>query len=142
MKNECIREIEELHQFFEDWFTGTIENSVTGFARFSDVIHADFTMIVPNGKQTNRNELKGSLFMMHGKRPNIKIWIEKPEFRYLSSTTAMLTYEEWQKDGEDAEATTRVSTVIFESNIMTKNNVMWLHVHETMRPVEVPFELI
>jgi len=142
VKNECIKEVEELHQFFQDWFTGAIENSAISFARFSDVIHADFTMIVPNGKQTNRDQLKGSLYMMHGKRPKIKIWIENPEFRFLSSTVAMVTYEEWQQDGEEADPTTRVSTVIFESNIMATNKVMWLHVHETMRPVEIPFEVI
>jgi len=145
VKNDCVKEVEELHQFFQDWFNGSVENSVTSFARFTDVMHADFTMIAPNGKQTNRGALKGSLFMMYGKRPSIKIWIENPEFRFLSNNTAMLTYEEWQQENEDAEPSTRISTVIFEQSPDSPtlpNNVTWLHVHETMRPVEVPFELV
>lgn len=131
MKQECIQEIEELHQFFQAWFNGDIDQTTSQYARFTDVLHADFSIISPNGMKTSRTQLTGSLYMMHGKRPDLKIWIEKPEFRLLSNATAMLTYEEWQQDNETATPQGRISTAIFETYLSLPNSVSWLYVHET-----------
>ncbi len=131
MKDACIKEVEELHEFFQAWFNGNVDQTSGQYSRFSDVLHADFLIIAPSGMQTDRTQLTGSLYMMHGKRPNLKIWIKNPVFRLLSKTTAMVTYEEWQQEKEESPPQGRISTALFETYLSLPNAVSWLYVHET-----------
>ena len=61
MENSCRSEIEELHQFFQDWFNGVLPETDASFARFAEVMAADFEMVAPNGRATTITALQPAL---------------------------------------------------------------------------------
>lgn len=129
MFEQYKREICELHDFFQGWFTGTLANTDENFARFADVIAEGFAIISPSGKLTERPALLASLRAAHGRQPGIQIWTRNHQLRHQTGDFTLLTYEEWQAG--EASTTGRLSTVLFQARVGTPNWVVWLHVHET-----------
>lgn len=123
------REVIELHQFFEDWFTGKLEPTDANFARFADVMGSDFVIVTPAGRTIPRSTLLQGLKNAHNSQPNIRIWIENFVWQGQAGEFGWATYEEWQE--KDGDVTGRVSTVLFQQNSQTPNQLMWQHVHET-----------
>jgi hypothetical protein len=132
MVEQCKAEICELHDFFQAWFTGTLANTDTNFARFADVMADGFAIINPSGKLSERPALLTGLRAAHQRQPAIRIWTQNHQLRHQVGDLALLTYEEWQKDA--THTTARLSTVLFRAQAGTPNGVMWLHVHETWLP--------
>jgi hypothetical protein len=136
MKENCQRETEELHKFFEDWFSGVIENSDENFERLSSVIAQGFSLVSPQGVQASRDSLLDSLRDAHasfsGEDQSFKIWIKNFDVAYIAKDILLATYEEWQN--VDGEENARISTVLFNRNESAPNGVEWNHVHETMLP--------
>jgi len=126
------REIVELHQFFEDWFTGRLANTDAVFARFADSMAPDFHLVNPSGRLTARPALITGLRGAYNTWDEGRIWIENVEFRGTYDAISIVTYEEWQAIGE-AEGG-RLSTVMFKAAASTANGLLWLHVHETWLP--------
>ena len=126
------REIVELHQFFEDWFTGRLPKTDNAYARFTQVIAEGFTIIGPDGKSNNRAVLLDNLFAAHEQQPNTSIWIKNAQLRQQWADNLVVTYEEWQASGDSQTA--RLSTVVFRQQEGTPNGLEWLHVHETWLP--------
>ena len=124
----CIKEVEELHQFFQDWFSGSLPKTDDAFARFADTLNASFSIVGPDGKITQHADLLKGLHAAHNAGA-FKIWIENAVARQLNADLWMVLYEEWQVRNE--EQTVRQSTVLFGRNPKTPNGVEWLHVHET-----------
>ena len=132
MENRCQQEIVELHQFFQDWFTGVLLADDAAFARFSQVLGDTFIIISPDGRALSRNPLLESLRGMHGAHKGQRIWIENVQLRHQADNLALVTYEEWQEVAENK--TGRLSTVLFQVKPDTPNGLEWLHVHETWLP--------
>lgn len=131
MKDQCISEIKELHQFFEDWFAGKLEQTEDVFSRFSQVLNDEFTIISPDGSQTGKKRLVQEFKNGYGKYQGseMEIWVESPNVRHQSDDFCLMNYEEWQKLG--GEMNTRLSTALFKKNDDLPNGVEWIHVHET-----------
>lgn len=133
MESECKREVIELHQFFQDWFNGEIAESDDIFARCSDVLSTGFTIVSPDGRMTDRENLLPALRHAYGSRRgengSFRIWTENLQVRQLAEDLALVTYEEWQSKEE--HTTARLSSAVFQRKEGLPHNAAWLHVHET-----------
>ncbi|MCE7734966.1 MAG: hypothetical protein GPJ54_08825 [Candidatus Heimdallarchaeota archaeon] len=128
-KQDITKEIEELHEFFQNWFNGTIPQSE--FTRFTEVMNASFQMISPQGELIIRSVLVGSLEKSYGKNSSIRISVAKTVVHEISPDFYLATYNEIQHQGDNT--TTRISSALFQRNEKLTNNYMWLHVHETWK---------
>ena len=136
MDERCRREVIELHQFFEDWFNGSLPPMEEPFRRFDSVMAPGFMIISPNGERTERGELVSRLREAHGiwrqnSRPG-RIWIENLQVRHQVGNQAMVIYEEWQEI--EGEARGRLSTAVLQQHSGAPNGLQWLHVHEVWMP--------
>ncbi|MHC4340650.1 MAG: hypothetical protein ACYSX0_10630 [Planctomycetota bacterium] len=131
MKERCRREIEELHHFFEEWFTGGIERSDAAWRRLEGVLGAEFELICPRGNRTGRESLLDTLGAAHGSRVPGTFRIQVNGYRGRSPGPGLwlATYEEWQV--VEGETNGRLSTALFGERAETPNRVEWLHLHET-----------
>ena len=130
MEERCRQEVIELHQFFQDWFNGNLATTKAYFARLTDVLGAEFVIVGPDGRLTERATLITGLRQAYGSRNDFKIWIENFRFHSYRGSMVVVTYEEWQQAG-DGSIAARISTAVFQEKVGTPNGVMWLHVHET-----------
>ncbi|NNF63949.1 MAG: hypothetical protein HKN07_06785 [Acidimicrobiia bacterium] len=113
-------EIEGLHDFFADWFSGSAQES--DLTRLSDALEADFTIVDPNGAEHTADETVASVDNARGSRATR---IETRNHRLLSESADFVVarYEEWH-DGTKG----RISTVVFRKR---DEGLGWLTVQET-----------
>ncbi len=132
MDDNCKKEVFELHQFFQDWFSAKLPNSSESFARFDRVIGKDFELVSPEGVLSDRIAIVARLTAGHGSDPEAKIWIEDFQARYVGEGLMQVTYEEWQGQGDAVRG--RLSSALFRHRAGLPNQVEWLHVHEGWLP--------
>lgn len=134
MDERCRREVIELHQFFEEWFTAKRELTEENFLRFSRVMGTGFEIISPDGDRRGREEMVENLRNAHGvyREETFRIWIEGYRSRPLAEGLQLVTYEEWQERADGKRG--RLSTAVLRRNPDTPNGVEWLHVHEVWLP--------
>ena len=145
MEESCRQEVLELHQFFQDWYNAVLEPTDESFARLADVIDADFVLISPAGRITERPALLEQLRGNHGNWQNLqpsektggtdlrpRIRIESFKLRRVDGDLAVATYEEWHEVRGKTRG--RLSTVVFGRRAGTPNGVAWLHLHEVWLP--------
>lgn len=134
MDELCKKEVLDLHQFFEDWFVGRLEDTPAAYSRFESVLADGFEMVSPEGAKTQRGELIDGLRGVHGREEEggFRIWIENCRVRKVSEGIYLATYEECQRRGEVQAR--RLSTAVFREREGAPNRVDWLHVHETWVP--------
>jgi hypothetical protein len=125
----CRREIEALHQFFEDWLRGECPNTDAAFERLRCALASDFRLIHPSGRWTTREDILTGLCDGHGRQPSLTIDIRDVRLRQATDELAVATYEEWQETGASTDG--RLSTVAFRREVDAPNGLRWLHVHET-----------
>ena len=126
----CRREIEALHAFFVDWFTGQV--SADAFDRLEDALAPSFEMITPDGISRDCSTVLEQVRSSHGVRESgtFSIEIRNIDVRYELDDLAYVRYEEWQKS-PDTGTTGRLSSVLFEEDPDTPGGVRWLDLHET-----------
>lgn len=125
----CRREIEALHQFFEDWLSGDMPDTDEAFERLRRALAPDFRLIHPSGRWTTREDILAGLRDGHGRQPTLTIDVRDVRLREASDACAVATYEEWQTS--EASTDGRLSTVAFRRDPKAPNGLRWLHVHET-----------
>ena len=125
----CVREIVELHDFFQGWLDGSLPATEAAFARFSGVTDPAFTLIAPDGRSADHDETTAWIRAAHGARPGFRLWTDAHRLHYAEGGTAVLTYREWQTS--DGATTVRLSSAVFRTQPGTPNGVAWVHVHET-----------
>ena len=133
LSTRCWQEVNELHQFFQDWFNGDLPSTDESFARVENVLNKKFTLIGPDGTITRQKSLLNVLRRAYNTQENLVIWVEN--YQVLHDLDAMLiaTYHERQRNSDESSpaVTARISTVVFGEKAGTPNGVEWLHVHET-----------
>ena len=134
MKAECQKEIEEIHQFFEQWYNGVIPYSKDRLALFENTLSYSFNLITPEGKLFTKEAIINIIKRSYGTRHDqpLIIWTKNFQFKELTPNYLVVMYEEWQKINEND--TGRLSTAIFRKNNLLDSGVEWLHVHETWLP--------
>ena len=127
------KEIEALHRFFEAWYRGVPKNTETAFARFPEVLAADFRIISPDGRRSSRAEVLEAVRGGHGSRPDaFRIEIRNVEAREVGKTVLLAGYEEWQHDGGTVRGWR--STAVFTRYAAAPGGLLWHHVQETGLP--------
>ena len=128
----ALREVADLHAFFEAWLSGTAENTNTAFSRVESTLGEDFTMGSPSGRRLQRPDVIEWLRGTHGARANqgpFRIAVAEPELLLLRPPLVLLGYVEEQTVG--AVVTRRQSTALFEVSVEGGQHVRWLALHET-----------
>lgn len=124
--NQLIsNEIEGLHHFFQQFFTGEIQQDT--ISRFSLVLEDNFSLITPGGQLITRENILAMVKQSYDSRKNMRIWTNDIVTRSLSNNLYVTTYQELQEI-EDGTKTVRLSTAIFR---IDEAKVTWIHVHET-----------
>lgn len=134
MDRQIQQEIKALHQFFQDWFNGTLPRTEESFVRFSSVMGSDFEIVSPQGQLVARSPLLERLEAAHGiyRDQPCRIWVENPRVRQVAADLWLATYEEWQD--REGQTRGRLSSALFQARSTAPNGVIWRHVHETWLP--------
>ena len=122
------KEITELHQFFESWYRGNIENSERSFSRLADVLAAEFALITPDGHVVERKQLLDLMRTEYATKPEIKIWVENCQLRFSDQNVFVVIYEEHGIDKDRKQES--LITAVFRKNQKQVNGLEWVHIHE------------
>jgi len=138
MKEQCEKEVIELHKFFEQWFKSEIENNDELLARLEDVLSEEFLLITPTGSVSSREQVITQIKNGYGSRKAdetpYRLWVQNIECRFVENNLCLVIYEEW---GEVAgKINARLSSALFRKNDELINGVEWVHVHEVYIPTE------
>ncbi|MFT5131863.1 MAG: hypothetical protein ACI9SC_000325 [Gammaproteobacteria bacterium] len=130
LENDVRTEIEEMHQFFVDWFSGKAEQSV--FDEFTARFDSNVKYIGTNGSLLDRAALLDFLGGARGIGSDFRIAIRDVKVQQLSDSHVIATYTEWQRHAtfSDRPENGRLTTVVLS---MSKP-FRWLHIHETWLP--------
>jgi len=128
-EDRCTAEIEELHQFFEDWLSGALPDTDAAFDRVRQALDPEFRLIPPSGAWRSREDILTGLRRGHGGDPDRTIHIRNVRPATEGEQLLLATYEEWQEAGGSTDG--RLSTVLFRREDEAPNGLRWVHVHET-----------
>lgn len=125
----AVREVEELHAFFEAWLGGAGPRTDAALGRLETALAADFSMVTPEGRRLRRADVTGWLRDAHGakgKAGPFRIIIREPDVLHVAPPLVSVGYVEVQHQGE--AITARRSTALFR---VQPDRVLWLNLHET-----------
>ncbi len=100
IESNCRKEVVELHEFFQQWFTGELPQTEEALDRFVSVVAEGFHIVSPAGRIKQRDKILDAV--RAGYRSSaIKIWIKNHTHRLTIGDVALVTYEEWQTSGDE-----------------------------------------
>ena len=126
---DCIREVVELHAFFQAWLRGELPDHDHVFARFLGATAPEFALISPDGQTAGLAETADWIRRAHGARPGVLLWTDEHAAPFADDEAALITYREGQT--RDSMTTLRICSALFRRKPDAPNRVVWLHVHET-----------
>ena len=131
VEERCLREVEELHRFFAEWFRGELPDDDASFQRFAGVLTPSFEIHPPDGGVLERGEILARVRGAHGAhaQDGFDIRIENAAARWLGDGMLEATYEEWQTEGGESRG--RRSRALMRQNAGAPNGVDWVRVEET-----------
>ncbi|MEA2001046.1 MAG: DUF4440 domain-containing protein [Actinomycetota bacterium] len=120
---DCQDEVARLHQFFQDWFRGTLDSGDFGLCEAA--LAPGFTIVTPGGELITRDEILEGVRRHRGGEPD--------EFRIETvarhcqriENVHIVAYEERQTG---ARSTIRLSTAVLSDDA---GAFKWHSVHET-----------
>lgn len=124
---KIIKEVQDLHAFFEAWFNGTLNSEE--FIRVEKSIAVDMKMVSPEGVIMSGEGIIQAIKNSHGSSNHIKIWVEDVTVKRLTADFYLATYYELQDRA--GNNTKRYSSAIFRRSSRSPNDFEWIHVHET-----------
>ena len=125
---DICNEIEDLHVFFVDWFSGNVAQDTLEKHCLSH-LGDDLIYIHPSGNILTKNDLAQGLLKSHGSNKDVRIKVRDVNIRQAMRDQILVTYSEWQtgstasKTGDHARFTTALIT--------RQKPFRWLHLHET-----------
>lgn len=119
------REINELHEFFEGLFLGSIES----LTRAEVALAKDFTMAGPDGSVSGRAAIMAMLDAGRAHTASLRIEIE--DHQLLAETDDMVIANYVEVHRLSAHDNRRRTTVVFRKAADAPNGVRWLRAHET-----------
>ena len=125
----CEAEIETLHAFFVEWYTGTTD--VDAIARLERALAPDFEMVTPDGTRLDRDSVIENVRVSYERDEpgTFAIEIRNVEVVAQLEGHALVRYEEWQET--DDGTTGRISTVLFRDAAAAPGGLEWVDLHET-----------
>lgn len=138
IQQAIAREIEDIHVFFADWFTGRGEGGAEALQHgLGRRLAPDFAIILPGGEIMVAEDLLDALAGAHGSNPDFRIAIRNIETRAeLGLGMWLVTYEEWQKNAINSTPPDngRISSAVLAEAHTLGLPFQWLHLHETWLP--------
>ncbi|MDH5402301.1 MAG: hypothetical protein OEZ01_04675 [Candidatus Heimdallarchaeota archaeon] len=116
-------EIIDLHQYFQNWFTGKVEEQ--SYTRVENALDNNFQLIHPSGLINDRKTVLENIRKSYNSTEELNMWVEDIDSRILGEFV-LSTYYECHKS--EAKQTRRISTAIFSFDL---TSIKWMHVHET-----------
>ena len=125
----CKAEIEALHAFFVEWYTGTTDDDA--IARLEGALAPDFEMVTPDGTRLDRDSVLENVRGSYERDEPGTFAIEIRNVEVIAQLEghALVRYEEWQD--VDQETTGRVSTILFRDATAAPGGLEWVDLHET-----------
>jgi len=120
-----MREIDELHEFFEALFLGTISSLERAEAALAD----DFTMAGPDGSVADRATVLAMLDAGQGHTSSLRIEVE--DHRLLAETDKIIVASYVEIHRLSSRNNRRLTTVVFRKDASAPNGVRWVRGHET-----------
>ncbi len=133
-EHEVAAEIKQLHDFFTQWFAGTIAGELALFEhQLERRLAPGFINIQPGGRLLRREDLVAQIAGSHGANPAFGISIAAVELHHeLENGILFASYEEYQSGAKNSPAeNARLSTVLMRRS---DAGFEWLSVHETWLP--------
>jgi hypothetical protein len=127
-------EIEALHRFFIEWFSGAAPESDLEEGILNRLA-PDLVFVPPGGSLLGRDALETGLRQGYGTNPDFRIAIRNVTVHRVLESHVVATYEEWQRNALASKPpdNARLATVLFENS----RPLRWLHIHETWMPEDV-----
>lgn len=119
------REIVELHEFFEAYFLGTIDDQ----HRIEQALAEDFTMAGPDGSVAPRSAVVQAIIAGHAHTNDLRIVIESP--RLITETDDLVVAEYIEVHELSSRTNRRRTTVVFQRDQDGPNGLRWLRAQET-----------
>ena len=119
------REIDELHEFFEGLFLGTI----TSLDRAEAALAADFTMAGPDGTVSDRAAIMAMLDA--GRAHTTSLTIEIEDHRLLAETAELIVANYIEVHRLADRDNRRRTTVVFRKAAEAPQGLLWVRAHET-----------
>lgn len=135
LRESARQEIRQLHFFFQEWFNGRLPQDEASFARFTQVMAADFSFIAPSANAIDRASLVQALWQGHGRdlaEGGSRVWTENEQLRPLDPSGQGLwlgVYDEHSL--QNGKHSIRRSSVILSPDTAAPLGWVWRHVHET-----------
>jgi len=125
------REIVEIHDFFTDWFNGSVDRDQLE-VRLLSRLHPDFLIISPAGDAQNVENIRAGFPRAYGTNTDFRIQVRDVEIRQKIGSLILATYTEWQTGARDSgdSNNARLTTVLLEEG----QPIIWRHIHETSLP--------
>lgn len=124
-------EIETLHAFFVEWYTGVADES--DFQTVEDALGPSFEMVTPGGEVHERAAITSAIRESFGTYDvgEFDIDIRNVELVTQYDGVTLVRYEEWQDDTEGTNG--RLSTALFApaSGTTTDRRFEWQYLQET-----------
>lgn len=134
LENDVRTEIEDLHRFFVEWFTGRAELSALNTVLLS-ALDEKLLFVSPDGRRLGRDALGEGFRAGHGTNPDFRIAIRDVKIQHDLGKHVLATYTEWQKG---ARMSAQSENARMASVLMTRDRPFrWLSVHETWLPAEM-----
>ena len=128
----ALKEVVELHAFFEAWLGGTGPCTGAAFARLEEALGESFSMVSPDGKRVARAEVIAQLRQAYGSRGRagrLRMAILEPEVLVLDPPVVIIGYVEEQDT--NGALTRRRSTAVLGAAVQDAGRLRWLALHET-----------
>lgn len=119
------REIVELHDVFEAYFLGDIDD----LDRVEAALAEDFTFVGTDARTTTRDGILTGLEAGHGLARSLEISSTDHRLVFEDGDIVVVEYVERQKLADHENR--RLSTVIFSVSESAPNGLLWRRVHET-----------
>ncbi|MEM9582173.1 MAG: hypothetical protein AAGA08_03585 [Pseudomonadota bacterium] len=125
------KEVVDLHDFFTEWFNGTVERDQLD-PQFLSRLDKNVIFIPPEGHIMTGDMLRGGFDRGYGANKDFRTKIRDVRIRHEIGDLVMAINTEWQMgtalSAEKNNA--RVTSVV----VKMTNPVTWLHIHETWLP--------
>ncbi len=93
-ENAVDGEVRELHQFFQGWYRGNLDNA--DFQRFAGVMGEGFEIILPDAAILPRQRIVDAVHSQKGSDRQAELWIDNVRVVHETEAFIIATYEEWQ----------------------------------------------
>lgn len=140
LREAISTEIEDLHEFFQGWFSGVGPSGLDVLdSGLRQRLAPDFTLILPGGTVFEGDGFLAGMVDAHGSNRDFRIQIRDVRLRAeLAPNCFLVTYEEWQKNAANSKPSNngRLSTAILMEASTLGLPFQWVHVHETWLPAD------